>query len=40
GVPTIGIELSLTVIVGVLLITTLTSLWKARRDRAAAEKVS
>ena len=40
GVPTIGIELSLTVIVGVLLITTVTSLWKARRDRAAAEKVS
>ncbi|MGH3942377.1 MAG: TerC family protein [Pseudonocardiaceae bacterium] len=38
GVPTVGIELSLSVIVGVLLLTTVASLLKARRDLAAIRR--
>lgn len=38
GVPTVGIELSLSVIVGVLLVTTVVSLLKARRDLAAVRR--
>ncbi|MEU4803112.1 TerC family protein [Actinosynnema sp. NPDC023587] len=39
GVPTIGIELSLSVIVGVLAITTIASLIKVKRDPEAAKIV-
>ncbi|MFD4643622.1 TerC family protein [Lentzea sp. NPDC058436] len=38
-VPTIGIEVSLSVIIGVLAITTIASLWKVRRDPDAAKHV-
>jgi tellurite resistance protein TerC len=38
-VPTIGIELSLSVIVGVLAITTVASLVKTRRDPAEVKQV-
>ncbi|MCA1677059.1 MAG: TerC/Alx family metal homeostasis membrane protein, partial [Actinobacteria bacterium] len=40
SVPTVGIELSLGVIVGVLVVTTVASLLKVRRDLAAAEKTA
>jgi len=39
-VPTVGIEVSLIVIVGVLVVTTVASLLKVRRDPAAAKKES
>ncbi|MGH3936410.1 MAG: TerC family protein, partial [Pseudonocardiaceae bacterium] len=39
AVPTVGIELSLSVIVGVLVVTTVASLIKVRRDPSAAKKV-
>ncbi|MGQ0779017.1 MAG: TerC family protein [Pseudonocardiales bacterium] len=38
AVPTVGIELSLSVIVGVLLVTTVASLLKVRRDLATARR--
>ena len=38
-VPTIGIEVSLSVIVGVLAITTVASLLKVKRDPESAKKV-
>ncbi|MDQ4010800.1 MAG: TerC family protein [Actinomycetota bacterium] len=38
SVPTVGIELSLSVIVGVLVVTTVASLLKVRRDPAAVKK--
>jgi len=40
AVPTVGIELSLGVIVGVLLVTTVASLLKVRRNPEAAKKVT
>lgn len=40
AVPTVGIELSLGVIIGVLLVTTVASLLKVRRDPAAAKKAT
>lgn len=38
-VPTIGIEVSLSVIIGVLVITTIASLWKVKRHPEAAKHV-
>jgi tellurite resistance protein TerC len=38
SVPTVGIELSLSVIVGVLVLTTVASLLKVRRDPTAVRK--
>jgi tellurite resistance protein TerC len=37
AVPTIGIEVSLPVIIGVLVVTTVASLMKSKRDEAAAK---
>jgi tellurite resistance protein TerC len=39
SVPTVGIELSLSVIVGILVMTTVASLLKVRRDPAAARTI-
>jgi tellurite resistance protein TerC len=40
SVPTVGIELSLSVIVGILVVTTVASLLKVRRDPAAARTIN